>query len=339
MPALAKPQAHLPHFVPHGNTQANLGTGVSDFSQFKPRGESRVERGVTQPNLAVLKPNSSEGPEDLDKLAHDARNILSALMLYGELLATPGVLTRKHIHRAQELQVITGSAAQIIERMARAKSADLISAEQPLPATSAVPPTVISVTDVAEELGRLQPLLAAIVGPAVKLSVAALPCPGRTALAVEDLTRILVNLVRNASDAMPSGGHIRITAQYGDGLSFLESDYAIGFGPPRSVLLTVADNGPGIPKKVSGRIFDLGFTTRKQSSDWPTPRRGLGLSIVRNLVEAAGGTVQATSAPGQGARFELTLPLFESVTSGTSAIASDGVFPADGPAKGCIECH
>ena len=143
-----------------------------------------------------------------------------------------------------------------------------------------------------------------------------MPCAGRTSLAVEDLTRVLVNLVRNAADAMPAGGHIRITAQYGNGLSFLDgSDYARAAEfMPGSIVITVADNGPGIPESLREQVFETGFSTRTRTEQntghWPAPRRrGLGLSIVRNLVEAAGGKVRVASAPVHGARFEIHLPI------------------------------
>jgi signal transduction histidine kinase len=261
------------------------------------------------------------GNDELDCLAHDARNILSGLMLYCELLATPGVFSEQHSHYAQELQEIVLSAAQIIERMAAAQ-----------PVASPIPLAAVPVTDLASDLRHLQPLLAAIAGPAIQLSVAAVPCTGRIALAIEDLTRILVNLVRNAADAMTAGGNIRIAAQYGDGFSFLGAEsHAFDCGQPRSVVLTVSDDGPGIPESMQNQVFEPGFTTRKSTLH----HRGQGLSIVRNLVAAAGGSICLTSAPAKGARFEITLPFTDFVTSGTWGGPPNSAFPTDyatGPA-------
>lgn len=332
MPALAKPPANLPRFVPHINRGASAGAGP--FS--KP--DSTTESVIAPTSLLA---------ESLDCLAHDARNVLSSLMLYSGLLAVPGVLHEQHSHYAQELEGIARSSAQILEKIVSAiegrganPRAPEAAPETPaLPLATSAPLPPVPVTDAAGELRHLQPLLAAIAGPAIKLSVATMPCIGRTTLAVEDLTRILVNLVRNAADAMPSGGHLRITAQYGDGFSFLDPGCGAAFGSPHSILLTVSDDGPGIPESLRPHIFDLGFTTRDHKSHWPTPRRrGLGLSIVRNLVIAAGGTVRAV--PSQtGARFEISLPIAEPVTSGTYALPPQSAFPADSHATGCLECH
>ena len=302
MPALAKPPVTLPRFVPHTNTGENAGAGF--FFRDAP-----------------------ENSEDLASLAHDARNILAGLMLCSELIAAPGVLNAPHRHYARELQDIVASASRLIDRMEAAapkRPATLLKfAEEPaLPTAARVPLAAVTVSDAAADLRRLQPLLAAVAGPSVQLAVATMPCAGRTALAVEDLTRILINLVRNAADAMPSGGHVRATAQYGNGASFLAADAPVS--APRSVLLTVSDDGPGVPEALRERVFELGFSTRTEpaknatkdaakDASWSTPRRrGLGLDIVRNLVEAAGGAVRITASHTGGARFEITLPLSES---------------------------
>ncbi len=303
MPGLAKPPMLLPRFVPRHTTGAKAGTG--SFSE----------------------PKQEASSSDLDPLAHDARNVLSSLMVYCDLLSAPDVLPQQHRHYAQELAGIARSAAQIIEMIvSRVRQSDSRIERMPgaapglpgLPITSGIALAPIPVTDAAAEIQSLRPLLTAIAGPSVRLSVATMPCPGRTALSVEDFTRILINLVRNAADAMSAGGRVRITAQYGDGLSFIDSSTSamscIEDGEPRSVLIAVTDNGPGIPPGLRDHIFDLGFTTRSASPDWPAPRRrGLGLSIVRNLVEAAGGNVRVSPAPISGSSFEIRLPLTPSI--------------------------
>jgi two-component system sensor histidine kinase ChvG len=310
--------------------------------------DSNPQAAITAKSNLAAPPSYNPQPynpqsENIDRLAHDARNVLSSLMLYCELLAAPGVLSQPHTHYAQELESIVHSAVwmieKIVERLAAAQNAKIPN-DPALPAPSAAPLRSTPVTDIADELRRLQPLLAAIAGPAIRFSIAAMHCAGRTCLAIEDLTRILVNLVRNAADAMPGGGHIRITAQYGDGLSFLDPARAAAFGTPRSVVLSIADDGPGIPEALRGRIFNLGFSTRKESTNWPAPRRrGLGLSIVRNLVEAARGTVSLAPAHMRGARFDITLPLNAGITSGTYALPPNCALTADSGTGGCVECQ
>ena len=168
----------------------------------------------------------------------------------------------------------------------------------------------------------------------IDLEIETLPCGGRTRLSKEDLTRVMLNLVRNASEAMPEKGKLRITAQYGDGLSFLEAGHGPAAGP-HSVVIAVEDSGPGISEDLREEVFTAGFTTRTTGSNWPDiPHRGLGLTIVRSLIEAAGGTARACSSPGGGARFELELP----ITSGMYEIVDNSGLVADSAMKGCIEC-
>lgn len=145
------------------------------------------------------------------------------------------------------------------------------------------------VDDVGRELLEMRPLLAGIAGPRVELEIAAMPCGCPIHLSKEDLTRVMLNLVRNARDAMPEGGRLRITAQYGEGPSFLEPGL-IPDGRPRTVTIAVEDSGPGIPQDILEETFLPGFTTRPATAGWPQEsHRGLGLSIVRSLVGRRAG--------------------------------------------------
>jgi len=104
------------------------------------------------------------------------------------------------------------------------------------------------------------------------------------------IDQVLMNLVTNAAQAIagrPGGGKIRILAQPdGD-----------------SVVLTVSDDGPGIPSEVLPRIFDPFFTTKDVGEG-----SGLGLSIVHGIIERHGGRISVDSEPGKGATFTIRLP-------------------------------
>jgi signal transduction histidine kinase len=116
----------------------------------------------------------------------------------------------------------------------------------------------------------------------------------------EDLTRILVNLVKNSGEAMSAVGRIHI--------SLWESR---GEGNTPWITLNVEDNGPGLADKVMEKIFE----PRRPSQDafaggeWPLAHRGLGLSITRSIVEAAGGMIHAANRDPVGACFQIELPV------------------------------
>jgi signal transduction histidine kinase len=248
-------------------------------------------------------------------IAHDARNLVTALNLCADLIGEPGVLSAEHAHFANDVRSIADASGYLMRRLsALSRTATLASQSQPISAP---------ITDLALAVRELSGLLAAVAGPSVGLQIACLPCVGTLRLTEENLTRILLNLVRNAADAMPEGGRIRITAQRSGGANFLWTlpgaadetgtdlwDEAIGQSGPPTVLLTVEDNGPGIAPELLEKIFVTGFSTRREGKPWPDAlHHGLGLSIARQLAEDAGGTLRAVAPPQRGARFELELPL------------------------------
>lgn len=252
-------------------------------------------------------------------MAHDARNLVTALRLCSELIAEPGVLGQEHQHFAEEIRSIARASEQLVRRLS-SFSHNEARKEENLPVVEE------PITDLPAAVRRLSGLLSAVTGPLLGIEIACLPCRGQLRLSDENLTRILLNLVRNAGDAMPMGGHIRITVQRGGGASFFwaltgeeseeETDLLWGDGPggeeqgAPTALLAVEDDGPGIPREFLDRVFEPGFSTRRDHRPWPqSPHHGLGLSIVRELVEKAGGTVRAVLPPRQGTRIEIELPL------------------------------
>jgi len=101
--------------------------------------------------------------------------------------------------------------------------------------------------------------------------------------------QVLMNLLTNAAQAMgEKGGTISVTALNQDA----------------RVLLTVADDGSGIPKDVLPHIFDPFFTTKDVGEG-----SGLGLSIVHGIIERHGGHIDVESEPGQGTKFSISFPL------------------------------
>jgi signal transduction histidine kinase len=106
-------------------------------------------------------------------------------------------------------------------------------------------------------------------------------------LDADRLQRALRNLVQNACEAMPEGGRLYVESRR-------EGDFAT---------IRVIDNGPGIPEEIADRLFEPFATYGKRNGS------GLGLAVVRKVLDDHGGTVAATKPEGGGAAFELRLPL------------------------------
>jgi signal transduction histidine kinase len=99
--------------------------------------------------------------------------------------------------------------------------------------------------------------------------------------------RVFMNLFLNAAQAMEDAGVVTIEAAR----------------TARGVEIVVSDNGPGISPKILARVFEPGVSTRAK-------RSGLGLHIVKSIVEERGGSVEAANGPsGRGARFTILLPV------------------------------
>jgi signal transduction histidine kinase len=102
----------------------------------------------------------------------------------------------------------------------------------------------------------------------------------------DQMRRVFSNIIINAIGSMPNGGKMKISTKMEDSLIFIQ----------------INDTGKGIPEENIQKIFEPFFTTRKKGT-------GLGLTIVKSIVEMHGGTVAVTSIAGEGTTFTIRLPL------------------------------
>jgi signal transduction histidine kinase len=142
--------------------------------------------------------------------------------------------------------------------------------------------------DIAEGLGQTLAVLKSkardkAVGVTVQLEDGLPPAHGRPA----ELNQVWSNLIDNALDAVAHGGRVTVSASTHNGF----------------VVVRVADDGPGIAPEISDRIFDPFFTTKDVGKG-----TGLGLDIVRRIVERHDGDIQVSSAPGR-TEFSVSLPV------------------------------
>jgi signal transduction histidine kinase len=392
-------------------SHASLASPTSEDARVHEPGRIAPEHIRTSPNLLspnLMSPNLMHAPslaatlatlrsesETLTEVAHDARNMVTALGLYCEFLEEPGVLATPFQHYGQELRLVAAASRRLVEKIvalnaqsdaqssaqtranisaqAAEKLAILASgltpaglrpselggaaedtqpgdaeagaAQQRRTATAVrgtqresgafsnpnrrwdLLPTV-PVANLAAELAVNRNLLAALAGPSIALTVHAEGCARPVWLSGEDLTRVLVNLVKNSAEAMHSGGRIDIGLRE-IGLREHPSEQAHEHAPEHlpehandqdaahCLLLTVEDNGPGIPAEAEETIFAYGFTShgvregqsQGSANIWPLGHRGLGLTISRSIVEGAGGRITAANREQGGARFRLELPL------------------------------
>ncbi len=271
--------------------------------------ESLTEMGTTLANRG----------ENLAEMAHDARNMVTVLHLYCDLLQEPGVLATPFAHYGGELRLVAAASRRLAEKLESMEPAwspthdnsgrETVNTELwPILAQDSKPRQWKSVfaspiRNLAEELFANRSLLAALAGPTIALTVDAQGGEVPVRMSSEDLTRILVNLVKNSAEAMSSVGRIHI--------SLWESR---GEDNTPWVMLNVEDNGPGLPEDVLVKIFEPREICPSSQDPFafgegPLPHRGLGLSIVRSVVEAAGGMIHAANRDPAGADLRIELPV------------------------------
>ncbi|MDT4898656.1 MAG: hypothetical protein QOH25_3733 [Acidobacteriota bacterium] len=206
-------------------------------------------------------------------VAHEVRNPLSAIKSIAQVMREDESLNREY---ARDLNLIVGET----DRLSRSVT-QLLSFARHEP-SSVSPSRADELIRAVVELFRTE---ASVRG--IKIDCHAPiqeELSGAAASAVRDA---LSNLLINAIQATPLGGRVMVEA-------IAEKD---------ELLITVIDGGQGVPAELRERIWEPFFTTKQRGT-------GLGLAIVRKRMEEAGGTAQLTAAQkGEGARFELHVPL------------------------------
>ena len=151
----------------------------------------------------------------------------------------------------------------------------------------------------------------------------------KTSLTKEDLTimadageieQLLINLVANAVDAMPTGGDMVIKSEFA---AVWESENPVGYVKPGNyAILTVADSGTGMDANTRERVFEPFFTTKEVGKG-----TGLGLAMVYGIVKQHDGFINICSEPNHGTTFKIYLPL---IISNAESGAHQGFKPQKG---------
>jgi signal transduction histidine kinase len=228
-------------------------------------------------------------------VAHDFNNVLTSIVGYGDMLANEVDRTSPLRNHVDKILASSERAAGLVK--------SLLSFGARVEAR-------LATRDLNEVVLRAERFLAGLLPESIAFAIRT--APGVIAIHADagKLERVIMNLVLNARDAMPSGGALTVET----GIRELDAEFvrAHGFGKlgPHA-LVAVHDTGTGMDEGVKKRIFEPFFTTKSSGKG-----TGFGLSIVYDIVKEHDGYITVASEPGKGSSFSIFLPLAQESAAG-----------------------
>ena len=206
--------------------------------------------------------------------AHDLKNLLGVVLSSTEVLRARGDEPDVRTQVVATLSDIVTTAERLLEELGEGPDAGVA---QPV--------------ELDRALGEMQGTITALAGADREFTFETGAPKARIALSPAALEQILINLVVNAREATSPNERIAVRSE-------IERDDGVG----ATAVIEVEDAGHGMDERAMARLFEHYFSTKG-------PRRGIGLSTVQRLVEAAGGWIDVRSEPGGGATFRVHVPV------------------------------
>ena len=239
-------------------------------------------------------------------VAHNFNNIISAILGYSEMASSEVEAGGKAARRIAEIERAAERGQDLVDSI-------LTFGRRPEPRSSLLL--------IIELLNETASLLRASLPSSIELVVADAPKDLAVFGQRAQLQQVIVNLCRNAAQAMGGSGRIDVSAD----AQYLRAARMFSSGELEAgayARIAVSDAGPGFGEDVAKRLFEPFFTTRPAGT-------GLGLATVGKIVRDHDGAVDVVSAPGKGSRFEIWLP-----AAGTDASTTARGNPAAPPPLG-----
>ena len=259
-------------------------------------------RDISERNQLEQQLRQSQKMEAVGRLAggiaHDFNNLLTAIFGYADLLA-------------EDLPPGSAAQADVTEiRTAATRASALTRQLLAFSRQQVLQPVVLNLNDV---VGDLQNMLQRMLGEDVELQAHFAADLGNTRADQGQIEQVLLNLVVNARDAMPTGGKLTIETANLE----LDEHYAQTHRPVvpgRYVMIAVSDTGVGMDAATQARMFEPFFTT-KEAAKGP----GLGLATAYGIVKQSGGYIWVYSEVARGATFKVYLPRVDAPTDVVAA--------------------
>ena len=282
---------------PNGSTRVLAGSAIVLLDERgQPLRAVGIVQDVTERENLELQYQHSQKMEAVGQLAggvaHDFNNILCVILGCGDLLLAD----------LDPLDPSRNDAEEIVQAARRAS--DLTRQLLMFSRKQVLTPRVLDLAAVTQHMAGM---LRRIVGEDIALQFVHDPAGGSVRADQGSIEQVILNLVVNARDAMPTGGTLTIkTRQTTIRPSTASAGRMMKVTPGRYVELVVSDSGVGMDDATQQRVFEPFFTTKPVGEG-----TGLGLSTVFGIVQQNQGSIRIQSAPGEGATFSVLLPLVE----------------------------
>ncbi len=235
-------------------------------------------------------------------VAHDFNNLLTVIQGYSDMLLVQVGTNSPHFNKIEQISQAGKRAANLTNQLLAFSRRQLLT------------PTTVDLNSI---ITNLQRMLARLIGEDIMLTTALHPTLWTVTVDSSRMEQVIMNLVVNARDAMPTGGllTIRTSNVFCDARESGHHPDALS-GP--CVLLAVTDTGSGMDEQIRVQIFEPFFTTKEQGKG-----TGLGLSTVYGIVKQSGGDIIVESKPNVGSTFNVYLPANQEVPQSDTLAAQD----------------
>jgi PAS domain S-box-containing protein len=234
-------------------------------------------------------------------VAHNINNLLTAVLGYAELIQQTEDLSPQVAHFARIIERAGLDGAEIVRRVQQFARSESKTAFQMFDLAAVLREAI----DLTRPAWLTQPT-----GKGIQIEIVSEMAPELPAIGVpSEIREVIVNLVRNAADAMPQGGTLILRAYSEDGQSVVQ----------------VTDTGVGMDEATRSRVFEPFFTTKGTALG-----TGLGLSIAWGIIARHNGRIEVVSAPGEGSTFIIRLPQPEAAELAEPSTNRPGNMPLAG---------